>query len=70
MARTRAQIDDDTIALLDAIWNHDSVFEAEITTAYGLFRHEYDTKSEESRWTLDVSDIVRDGSEIIPDTRS
>lgn len=53
-------IDGETIAMLKRIDSLNNMVEAEISTSLGLFRLEFDEKLQDTRWTIDVSHLIRD----------
>lgn len=58
MTKTQYIADDETLTLLNAIENLDSIFEAKITTGYGVFRLEFIPQLQEFRWSQDISEFV------------
>lgn len=53
-------IDGDAIATLKKIDRLDKIIEAEVVTSVGVFRLEFDEKLQDTRWTIDVSHLIRD----------
>lgn len=53
-------IDGEAIATLKKIDRLDKIIEAEVVTSAGVFRLEFDEKLQDTRWTIDVSHLIRD----------
>lgn len=53
-------IDGETIATLKKIDRLDKIIEAEVVTSAWVFRLEFDAKLQDTRWTIDVSHLIRD----------
>ena len=56
----KGYIDGETIAMLKKIDGVDNMVAAEVETSHGLFRLEFDEKLQDTRWTIDVSHLIRD----------
>lgn len=53
-------IDGKAIATLKKIDRLESIIEAEVVTSAWVFRLEFDEKLQDTRWTIDVSHLIRD----------
>ena len=59
MAKLKDPFNDEILALLKKIDGHKDVFQAEVEFMDGTFSLQYDDAKEDTRWSLDISQLIR-----------